>query len=134
MRTHSLLYILCYCYTNCFKRLKFQNNLLNMEMNGKEITELQTREESGINDCPTSSETCYGSAKLQLRDDNNENNNCCKLWQKIPFSGKQLIVILLLCYGNFCVGSAYSLLAPFFPVEVISISFNSYWFGWTQMF
>jgi hypothetical protein len=24
----------------------------------------------------------------------------------------------LLCYGNFCVGSAYSLLAPFFPTEV----------------
>lgn len=49
------------------------------------------------------------------------NNTCYKIIAKlfkIPFSARQLAVIVLLCYGNFCVGSAYSLLAPFFPTEV----------------
>ncbi|XP_054157759.1 uncharacterized protein LOC128956102, partial [Oppia nitens] len=37
--------------------------------------------------------------------------------------------ILLLCYGNFCVGSAYSLLAPFFPIEAKLKDANETWIG-----
>lgn len=38
--------------------------------------------------------------------------------KKSSFTLKQILVIFLLCYGNFCISSAYSLLAPFFPHEV----------------
>ena len=61
-----------------------------------------------------------GTVNLKLDSNEQDNNKFCgKFWRRIPFSGKQLVVILLVCYGNFCVGSAYSLLAPFFPVQVI---------------
>ncbi|XP_054158359.1 MFS-type transporter SLC18B1-like, partial [Oppia nitens] len=39
------------------------------------------------------------------------------------------LLILLICYGNFCIGSAYSLLAPFFPTEAKVKGLNETWIG-----
>ena len=35
----------------------------------------------------------------------------------------RLLVTTVLCYGNFCVGSAYSVLGPLFPSEVLFLYF-----------
>ena len=62
----------------------------------------------------------YNTIKMNLQEEREEKSGgVCGFWSRLPFTGRQTVVILLLCYGNFCVGSAYSLLAPFFPLEVI---------------
>lgn len=37
-------------------------------------------------------------------------------------SREQLFTIITFCFTNFCVGAFYSLLAPFFPQEVITLT------------
>lgn len=64
---------------------------------------------------------------VRVESEEPKNPRLCRFWSKIPFTGRQMVVILLLCYGNFCVGSAYSLLAPFFPLEVIIIFCLWFW-------
>lgn len=48
--------------------------------------------------------------------------------KKKKFTKEQIVVIFMLCYGNFCVACAYSILAPFFPKEVSLIK-NYYQFS-----
>ena len=91
-----------------------------MEMN--KIQTIEFRKVSEENQNRRNSRSLYGSVILELKNGSAQNNKkCCKFWQNIPFTGNEMIVILLLCYGNFCVGSAYSILAPFLPQEVIVI-------------
>jgi hypothetical protein len=85
------------------------------------LREIKFCDESNLSDFNKS----YSNVKVEKDEMENqkksENNKCSKILTKlfkIPFSARQLGVIVLLCYGNFCVGSAYSLLAPFFPTEV----------------
>jgi hypothetical protein len=85
------------------------------------LREVKFCDESNLSDFNKS----YSSERVEINEienkKNSENKKCLKKLTKlfkIPFSARQLGVIVLLCYGNFCVGSAYSLLAPFFPTEV----------------
>lgn len=36
---------------------------------------------------------------------------------KVPLTRRQIMIIASLCLGNLCIGSMYSILAPFFPKE-----------------
>ena len=89
-----------------------------MQMNKKQIIDFGEVPE--VKENRRNSESLYGSVNLELKDGSEQNKNkLSKFWQNIPFTGNQMVVILLLCYGNFSVGSAFSILAPFFPREVI---------------
>ncbi len=93
----------------------------NKSTNVEFLREIKFSDESNLSDFNKS----YSSERVEINEienkKNSENKKCLKKLTKlfkIPFSARQLGVIVLLCYGNFCVGSAYSLLAPFFPTEV----------------